>query len=461
MYFRLLTSVEALVLRASDFGMPPRRPKPAETRRTQAGDRTKVKDLVRALLDDATQPTNLIELLASLAKLVPIPADPEARNDDPALASAIPVVVSLLGASHPDGVQVAAAQALVRFAAWPDMRDAVRAAVLVWLMAPGSSPLLQKLIPVLVQLMGPGASPLLQKFAAGSVMEIGDNKFSGNALVDEGGIPLLVHHLCLESGTQTNEYAAAALGNIALTPGIAGAIAAAGGIPALVPLLGLDRTTGVQESAALALSNMTRHANTRGLVAAAGAIPSLVGLLGKTVAYIVQCAAAGALKMLGNDEAGALAIARAGGVPALMGLMGRGARASTHELHETASRALAQMASSAVATRGVMRSAGAVPLFVMLLEPGTSPDVVGNVACGLACLCMDAGGGEGARLACCRCCAAPAEHPARPCINAKGQEWRHRRSVQHRVCGRPQGVSGLPAPARPIVRAADGPQLVC
>jgi hypothetical protein len=57
-------------------------------------------------------------------------------------------------------------------------------------------------IPVLVRLMGPTSSPLLQKFAAGSVMEIADNEDAGDELIDEGGIELLVHHLCFESGTQ-------------------------------------------------------------------------------------------------------------------------------------------------------------------------------------------------------------------------------------------------------------------
>jgi hypothetical protein len=45
------------------------------------------------------------------------------------------------------------------------------------------------------------------------------------------------------------------------------------------------------------------------------------------------------------------------------------------------------------------RSAGAIPLLVRLIEPGTSHDVVGNCVTALAALSMGAGGGEGARMA--------------------------------------------------------------
>jgi hypothetical protein len=47
-------------------------------------------------------------------------------------------------------------------------------------------------------------------------------------------------------------------------------------------------------------------------------------------------------------------------------------------------RALAQMANTAE-TRNTLRSAGAVELFVVLLEPGTSPDVGDATACAGQC----------------------------------------------------------------------------
>jgi vacuolar protein 8 len=238
-------------------------------------------------------------------------------------------------------------------------------------------------------------------------MHLAFNGINRVTIADGGAIPRLVRLFGLlgppsrdvQDVQDMQQRISAALGSLAQNSGNQVTIAAAGGIPPLVRLLVSPGSTGVQVDAAGALLQLAANAANRITIATAGAIPLLVQLLGPTspapmtqtslllLAHL-QTNALGLLANLSLNDANRVTIASVA-IPRLVQLLLKPGSPPAALVQQSAAQVLRTLAENAWNSVAI-RIAGAIPLLVQLLVPGSSTQVLANTAGALHSLAQHA-----------------------------------------------------------------------
>jgi vacuolar protein 8 len=281
-------------------------------------------------------------------------------------AGAIPLLVQLLGPDTAAHIQESAAKVLSCLASNTDHAIKIAAA--------GA-------IPILVHLLGPGSSAGVHRWAAASLANMSrnaDDNVGGRprgrghhghvvSIALAGALPRLVQLLGAGSGAEVQEAAADTLAHCATNAWNAAATVIAGGIPQLVRLLGPRSPPAVQQSAAVALTNIAYdNDDNKSTMIENGLIPPLVQLLG--CADPPQLSALQLVSFLSYSYASAMAAA--GAIPLLVHLMGPGSSFDTRQCAAGALLNFARIDDLA----GSVAAAGAIPHLVQLLEQGSTSD---------------------------------------------------------------------------------------